>query len=241
MSISLSELPVVDDLDVPVNPDEYVDQATGPSLVTPGNYRLTVTKHKVQTKQDGSTILLIDDKYPVIVIEQVKILEPTENERLVNVFTDVRTKPFKRKGAGGAEFVASDLQDLLRAYDATVAFEGFQHMTQLLQSYFDSGASFLGSIGYTGYDKDYVEQEKKKFTSDTPKDIINAMYSKARLSTKNFVVNGQLQTSVTNPASGNTIDARAKLSRFYASTVEVVTGKAGKNQIALGPFAYGRK
>jgi len=235
MSISISDLPVVDDLDVPVSADEYVDQATGPTMVLPGNYAGVVTKHKVQTKKDGS-ILLVDDKFPVIVIEQVKIIEPTENERLVNVFTDVRTKPFKRKGPQGQEVVASDLQDLLRSYDATQGFEGFAHMTQLLDEYFQSSKPFYFGIGYTGYDKDYVEQEKKKFTADTPKDVVNAMYAKARLATKNFVVNNVLQTSVVNPASGNTIEARARITRFYPSTVEVVTGKAGKNQIVLGPF-----
>jgi hypothetical protein len=236
MSINIADLPVVDDLDVPYDPEAYVDQATGPALAKPGNYRFQVTKHKVQTKKDG-TLLLIDDKYPVVVIEQVKIVEPVDQERLVGVFTDVRFKPYQRKASNGALTVASDVHDLLRAFDATVTFEGSAHMRQLLQQYFEQNATFLGQLGLVGYDAEYVKAQKAQFTPETPKDISNAMYAKAKFSTKNFTVNGDYVSEISSPTSGNTIVARARVTRYFPSTIEIVEGpKAGKGQIVLGPF-----
>lgn len=236
MSISISDLPVVDDLDIPVSAEDYADQAVGPMQQKPGNYRMVVQKYKVATKKDGS-VLLIDEKYPVVTIEQVRIVEPTSEERVVNVYTDVRFKPFQRSLPNGAKVVASDVQDFLRAIDATTNFEGSEHIKQLFQQALDTNAPFLGQLTLKGYDKDYVNAEKAKFTTTTPKDVVNAVYSKAKLALKHFTKNGTYLSEVENPNTGNTVQARVQIGRYFPSTVEIVEGpKAGKNQIILGPF-----
>jgi len=232
MPFSIADLAPIDDLNVPVNPDEYVDQAS-PAPVKPGNYRLVVTKHSIRTDKSGNLVLQ-DNKFPTIIIEQVKIVEPVEDERLVSVFADIRTKPFTRKGQGGREVPASDLYDLLRAYDATVVIENFDHAKQLLQQYFEQGASFIGQLGLQGYDKTYVEQQFAALgvpRDSVAKDVVNGIYSKARLGTKNFVIDGKLQSSVQGP-SGEMIDARPRLGQKFATTSKDYE-KAVNN---LGPF-----
>lgn len=233
---SIADLPVVDDLNVPVSAEEYADQA-GPSPVKPGNYRMVVTKHRVRTDKEGK-LVLADGKYPTIVIEQVKIVEPTEAERLVGVFTDIRTKPFSRRTVTGDK-LASELQDFLRACDETTGFDGFEHMKQLLQQYFDTNTPFLGSIAWTGYDKAYVEQEFAKIggKANGTKEVVNAIYATARKATKDFVVEGALVSSILG-ASGETLEAQPKVSRFYPSLTEIGKGKdaKGRQRVELGPF-----
>lgn len=247
-AISIADLPIVDDLDVPVNPDEYVDQAN-PAPLAPGNYRFTPVSAKPRTKKDSDELLLVDGKYPVLVLEQVKVVEPTDNERQAGVFTDIRFKPFTRKGVGGREVPASDVWDYIRAFDETITIEGSEHANQLLAQYFEQSAPFLGQISWTGYDKDYVDAEFSKLGASTPeerknvaKDISNAIYKGARLNTKDFVQNGQLQQSVTG-RSGNTIEAKPKISRVFPSLTEIGKGKDANNRqrIELGPFTYGGK
>lgn len=237
MAPSIADLPVVDDLNVPVDPDQYVDQAN-PAPLYPGNYRFVVVKSSVRTNKDGS-IQLQDGKFPTIVLEQAKVVEPTDSERGVGLFQDVRTKPFARKGTGGIEIPASELYDLLRAYDETVRIDDFEHAKLLLQEYFDTNASFLAQVKWTGYDKQYVEQEFAKIggKDQATKEVANAIYAKARKGTKDFTVNGALVTSISGP-SGAAIEPRVALSRYFPSLTEIGSGKDARNRqrIELGAF-----
>lgn len=233
MSIGITDLPVVDDLDVPVSADEYVDQAN-PAPVKPGVYRLQVVKAQPRTNKDGS-VLLVGEKYPVIVLEQVKIVEPQESERQFGLFQDVRTKPGKRKNATGGDVAVSDLQDLLRSY-AVTGFEGFKHMTDLLQEYIAGNATFVAEIGWSGYDSAYVDAQfatlgitDKAQRATVAKEVQNGIYNKARLRTKDFVINGVRQQSVVGP-SGETINAKAVINRYYPADSDF----GGK--VKLGPF-----
>ncbi len=243
---SIADLPVNDDLDVPLNANDYQDQ-TGPAPAKPGIYRLTVVKAEPR-KKDGQ-IVLAEGKFPTLVLQQVKIVEPVENERGVGVFTDVRFKPFTRKGPGQRDVVASDLFDLLRGFDDSANISGIEEAKQLLQQHLEQGSSFLAQIGWTGYDKDYVDQEFAKIgaadrsqRSSVAKDIANAIYAKARLNTKNFTINGELVSSVTGP-SGNTVEAQPKITRYYPSSTEIGKGKDERNRdrVVLGPFASAKK
>lgn len=238
---SIADLPVVDDLNVPVSAEEYVDQAN-PAPPKPGNYRLVVVKAAPRVNKEGK-LVLADDKYPTIVIEQAKIVEPVENERAFGAFTDVRTKPFERKNASGGAVPASDLQDLLRGFDETTNFEGFEHMKQLLQQHLDQNTPLLAQLAWTGYDKDYVEGEFAKAggKDNVSKEVANAIYAKARKSTKDFIVNGVLQQSIVGP-SGNTVEAKVKISRFFPSGTELGKGKdaRARARIELGPFKAGQ-
>lgn len=245
MSFSIADLPVTDDLNVPVSAEEYVDQAN-PAPAKPGNYRLVVTKHAVRTTKDGQ-LFLADGKFPTIVLEQAKIVEPVDAERGIGLFTDVRTKPFERKGAGGVAIVASDLYDLLRAYDDTQNIDGFDHAKSLLQTALDGNQPFYAQIGWTGYDKAFVDAEFAALESagtakaDVSKDVSNAIYAKARKNTKDFVQNGILSPTVVGP-SGALIEAKLKLTRYFPSSTEVGKGKdaKGRSRIELGPFKAGQ-
>lgn len=245
-TFSIADLPVSDDLNVPVSADDYVDQAN-PAPAKPGNYRLVISKHSVRTNKDN-TLMLVDGKFPIIVLEQGKIVEPTENERGVGLFADVRTKPFERKGPGGSAVPASDLYDLLRSYDETQNVDGFDHAKSLLQQYLDGNTPFLAQIGWTGYDKDFVEAEFKALgvmpggdRSGVAKDVANVIYAKARKNTKDFVQNGTLSPSVVGP-SGNLVEAKLKLTRYFPSGTEIGKGKdaKGRQRIELGPFKAGQ-
>lgn len=240
--ISIADLPVVDDLNVPVSPEDYVDQAN-PAPAKPGNYRLVATKVEVATNKDGFP-KLVDGKYPIIVIQQAKIVEPVENERGIGVFYDIMTKPFERKGSQGQAVVASGLQDMLRGYDETIGFDGFDHMKSLLQQYVEQNATFLAQLTWTGYDKAFADAEFETLAlAGTPRDqvskeVANAIYAKAKKGLKDFTVNGQLQASVVGP-SGNLVEARLKLGRVFPSLTEFGKGKdaKGRARIVLGPFA----
>lgn len=246
MSISIADLPVNDDLNVPYDPTEYADQAN-PAPPAPGVYRFTVVKAERKTTKEGKPVLT-DDKYPVIVLAQVKIVEPVENERGVGVFQDIRTKPGIRKGRQGQDVAVNDFYDLLRGFDATAGIDSLEHAAQLFNQYVDGGANFIGSLGWTAYDVDYVEEQFTKLNATTyearkgiAKDVANAIYNKARKNTKDFVVNGRRQASILGP-SGGMLEARPKIQRFYPSHVyDVTQGEMVPNpEFAkpnfLGPF-----
>lgn len=220
MGFGIADLPVIDDLDVPVSAEDYVDQAN-PAPPAPGIYRLQVVKAGVRSKKDG-TMVLVGGKFPVIVLEQAKIVEPVENERQFGLFQDVRTKPSIRKGAGGREVSVSDLQDLLRAYDASVSFEGSEHMNQLLDSYIQGNATFVAEVGWGANDFEYIKSQFEALVgpdgdrSKVEKEVANAIYNKARKRTKDFIVGGVRVTSIVGP-SGNTLEARPQINRYYPS------------------------
>lgn len=245
MSFNIADLPVVDDLNVPMSAEDYVDQAN-PAPAKPGNYRIVINKFAPRVDKAGA-LVLAEDKYPTIVLEQAAIVEPVESARGIGIFADVRTKPFERKGAQGQAVVASDLQDLLRAYDETVGFDGFEHMKQLLQSYLDGKQTFLCQITWTGYDKAFVDAEFEALAqtgvakADVSKEIANAIYAKARKGLKDFVQNGVLSPTCVGP-SGSLIEAKLKLNRYFPSGTEIGKGKdaKGRQRIELGPFKAGQ-
>lgn len=237
MSFSIADMPVVDDLNVPYDPETYQDQAN-PAPPKPGNYRFQVVKAEPRVK-DGQ-IVMADGKYPTLVLQQVKIVEPSESERAFGAFTDVRYKPFPRKMPNGASQVASDLWDLIRSYDETAPINDFIHAQELLQGFIAQNGTFLGQLGWTGYDKAYVDGEFAKIggRQNASKEVSQAIYNTARKGTKDFTVNGQLQSSIIGP-SGETIEAQPKITRFFPSGVEFGKGKdaKGRNRIELGAFA----
>lgn len=244
-AVSIADLPIVDDLDVPVLQEDYVDQA-GPAPVKPGNYRFSTVKFAVRTDQQGN-IVLVDDKYPTVTLQQVKVVEPVENERQFGAFKDIRFKPFTRKDGRGADVVASDLYDILRAFDETQDIEGYEHAKQLLEQHLTQGTPFLAQGRWTGYDKDYVDAEFAKIGADSrearravAKDISSQIYNKARKATKDFTVGGVLVNSIPSQLpDGSPVEAKFEIARFYPSGTELGKGKddRGRDRIELGPFA----
>jgi len=223
VSFSIADLPVYDDLAVPSDPTQYADQAS-PAPAAPGNYRFTIVKIEPKTKKDGSLVLQ-DDRFPVLNLAQVKIVEPVENERGVGLFQDIKTKPGIRKGPQGQDVAFNEFRDLLRSFDATVVIESSEHQKQLLAQYVDGGATFIGQLGWQATDFDYIEAQFKAAGAETfearravAKEVANAIYNKARKRTKDFVVNGKRTASILGP-SGNMLEARPVITRFFPSHV----------------------
>lgn len=230
---SLLDLPVADDLNIPYSAEEYADQAN-PQPPAPGVYRFQVLKSGVRKDKEGKAILK-DGKFPILVLERVKIVEPTENEREFGLFGDVNTKPGKRKGAQGQDVAFSDLYDLIRGYDATLAIPSFEEALAILEQQLGSNNSFVAQLTWEGYDSEYVKSQFAAIEAagtlrkDVAKDVSNAIYNKARLRAKDYVKNGVRVTSIEGP-SGNTIEARPKISRYYASNSRDLEG------LKFGPF-----
>lgn len=221
---SIADLPVVDDLNVPVDPTEYADQANA-APAAPGAYRFIVTKVEPKTLKDSTELVLTDGKFPVLSLVQVKIVEPVENERLVGLWQDIRTKPQIRKNNRGSDVSVNDFYDFLRSFDASIVIENFEHAKQLLQQYVDQGTTFVAGLAWNASDFNYVDAEFNKIGADTNekrravnKDVANAIYNKSRKNTKDFIVNGKRVAQILGP-SGNMLDARPKLNRYYPSHV----------------------
>lgn len=236
-AFSLADLTVVDDLNVPVSSENYADQQN-PAPPAPGNYRFSLAKVEPKTTKEGKLVMQ-DDRYPIIVLVQAKIVEPTENERLVGLFQDIRTKQQVRRTAQG-DVAVNEFYDLLRSFDASITIENFDHGKELLQGYLANGATFVGSLGWAAQDFDYIEQEFGKLgiaekdydgRRTVAKDVANAIYNKARLRTKNFMVNGHRSSSIIGP-SGNPIEARPVITRFFSTALLDYE----KTVNSLGPF-----
>lgn len=245
MSFSIADLPVVDDLNVPVDPTEYQDQAS-PAPIAPGTYRFTIVKVEPKTTKEGA-LVLDDGKYPVLKLAQVKVVEPVENARGVGLFQDIKTKPGTRKNSRGADVAFNQFYDFVRAFDAETTIEGFEHAKQLFQGFVDSNGTFVAQLGWEAYDKEYVDQEFGKLNKNTyderktvAKDVANAIYNKARKKTKDFIVNGKRQASIAGGVEGSTLEARPVIQRFYPTHVNqqgvMVPNPELAKENLLGPF-----
>lgn len=222
-TVSLADIRLTDDLDVGVNPETYVDQ--GPPPPPPaGNYEFRVLKHSIRTDQEGN-VILVDGRFPIIVLDMLEIVQPIENARKIAAFLDIRTKPFERNGNPASTFA-----DLIRAYDQTLAWQGLEEGKQALLEFFNSGATFRARLDWTGYDKDYADSEFAKLglaKKDVPKETANAIYAGAKIKgMRNFprYANGKFNPVWVNPKSGNLVEARVDIPTFYASGKDVQLG-----------------
>lgn len=215
-TLTLSDLNLSDDLDINIDPDTYQDQ-TSPAPPAAGNYAFRVKKHSVRTNKDGS-VKLTDGKFPIINIMSVEIVEGLDAVRSVGLLQDIRTKPFLRGG-----LPVSMAGDLLRAFDQTRRARGTE-VLDALNEFFGGGAVARGRFDWTAYDSDAARaaidtlggQDKLNALG---KDEINNFYSKFKVKgMKNFPVaaNGRHNHFYTFP-SGNVVEARLEISRFYPS------------------------
>lgn len=234
---SIADLPVVDDLNVPVDPTAYADQAN-PLPPLPGLYRFIVTKAE-PARNKQNEIILQEGKFPIISVKTVKIVEGLGDgvERGLGIFQDIRTKPGVRKDKYGRDTAVSDFYDFLRAYDARESFD-FEQGKQLLQRYLETNQSFVAELTWGALDFDYVkaEQEKAGGKDKLSKEVSNAIWSKARKNAKDFVVNGVRVSSIAGP-SGNALEARPSIRRFYPShEFNAATGEWVESKFTFGPF-----
>lgn len=216
---------ITDDLDVNMDPENYQDQAS-PAPPAPGNYRFVVKK--VEEKKDrDSKVIRIDGKYPIITLQQLEIVEPVEFGRLVSPFHDIKTKPFERFGS-----LVSEVGDITRAYDQTRGWSGLQEGLALLNEYFDTNATFVANLGWEAFDKAFLDQalaeaglENTTYANrtDDQKQVVNALYKKARLRTRSFPVRDGRRIHVAQGPSGDMLEARPVITRFIPSEEGVKT------------------
>lgn len=235
--MGLSDLYVSDDLDVSVDPETYQDQ-TNPAPPLPGNYRFVCGKIVAKTDRNGKAILA-DDKYPVLTVQRVKIVEPTESEAEFGLFHDIRTKPYDRQGS-----VVSDLGDITRSMDQTRAWQGLKAGLDTFDELTQGNAPFTAQLAWEAYDGAFVEKsfDDLGIPKGTEKAALRegritepaykAIYKKARLGTEAFIPYAKADGTVTRKTtavgpSGNTLEAKAKVKKFFPSL----------DQTKLGAFA----
>lgn len=236
---SLADVEILDDLGVAIDPREYAFQAN-PAPLTPGTYRFRATEVDVAKNKQNQPIM-VDDKFPILKLQKAAVVEPVENAReTVGVFQDVRTKPYERRGAGGIKALVTDLNDWLFAFNAEEPIPSPDEARQLLQRHLESGDTFVARVEWVAQDRDYIDAEFAKVggKDNATKEQKDAIYKTSRKYTKDFVVNGALQSSITGP-SGNVLDARLQLT-FLPSGKFNADGTFEPISYKLGPKKFGK-
>ncbi len=225
MSRLLADVEINDDLDVQIDPETYQDQ-TSPAPPAAGNYRFRVKKITVRKDKEGNVVLR-DGQWPVYTLEQVEIVEPAELTRTVSLFQDMSTKPFDRSGVK-----VSQVGDFLRAVDQTRAVRGLTAMDEAVSEAAETGAIFSGYLDWNAYDSEFAKGaleaaglKDTKFADmdEAEKKLANEIYKKAKVKgMKKFpkLPNGNPNHVWVGP-SGNSIEGRAEITRFYPSLEEV--------------------
>lgn len=221
----LSEFTILDDTpDVEVTPESYQDAPTR-APYDPGTYVFKILK--VSLRRDKSGQLRTNSGFPILCLEQVEILEPSERAGdKVYLYQDIRTKPFERKGPKGTT-MASTAADLLRALDPTSTAKGSLEVLLAISGLVEAGtAIFTGRLDWQAYDADYVNDE---FERQGGKDAVEPhmarlVYNTGRvrgwrnIRKQNASRNGGELGGITHQwfgPSGNVIDAQVEISRFF--------------------------
>lgn len=210
-----------DVLDVIV--DETYEDQRNPAPVGAGNYTVRVTRHKGLTDSQGNPILR-DDTYPVIVIEQIEILEPSELAgRKVGLFQNFETKPSKRQRGG------SDIGDLIRAHDATRTVQGLKEAVATFEELVGAGLPMNVRIDWEANDYEFTKSalaaaglSGKRYAemSDAEKTQANDIYNKSKLrGMKNFPKVGDGFSHEWTGPGGEVVEARPRIVRFFPSSM----------------------
>ena len=210
--MSVASIPYADDT-YELDSEGYVP-SSATVLPQPGNYRVKPTSVTRRKDKDGNPIL-VDGKFPIFTINRVEITEPETAQGSFTLFQDIKTKPYKPKGRTKA---ASEAADALFSMDLTAlqSLQDFEEVAQECETRLKSQSEFTAYIGYTGYDKAYVDSN---LTQGMSKEEINKVYNTARLNTKSFrdPQTGIARQSTIGP-SGNVVQAKLKITSFVPAT-----------------------
>lgn len=225
------DLPIINDLqdEVAINPETYQDQMS-PAPPAANNYRFRVKKLAVRKDKDGNVIMK-DGKYPTFVIEQLEIVEAANQElvgRVLYPYADISTKPFQRTPNAPPSTKAGDL---LRAFDDQRAVQGLTELTDALREFVDQGATFQGRLDWIANDSAGAKEALEaagitgtfaEMTSEEQTQA-NQIYKAHKLrGMKKFPSNGNGGfVPVWTSPSGNTVEAKPDLTRFYKSSETV--------------------
>jgi hypothetical protein len=210
---------LTDDLNIGNN-DTYQD-ALPPAPPKEGNYRLRINKMSLAKGKDGQ-LTLQQGTHPVVVLEDVVIVEPVELEGKSAVrFERVYIKPYQRAGQN-----ADNLTDIVRAHSIEATYSGWKEGLQVLQSLAEQGASFRAQIVWEAFDNEGYTAEvdalggRDSVDKDTEKRLRKEYTIKGM---KKFKQNpdGTFAPIVVHPVTGNTLEAKARISRFYPSNATV--------------------
>jgi len=223
--MGLLDITLGDDLDVAIDPETYVDQQS-PAPPVAGNYNFRIKKLGVRKNKEGEPVLT-DDRWPIYVLEMVDIVEPESLARGVGLFQDLKTKPFERNGVAVME-----VGDLIRAIDQSRSLRGLEAIDEALAEFVGTEATFRGYLDWSAYDSAFVKAalaeagltgQRYASMSDSDKKVASDIYKKAKLSgMKKFpkLANGRHSHIWTGP-SGESIEARPRITRFYPSLEEI--------------------
>ncbi len=156
LKFGLDDLEVADDLDVSLDNETYQDQVN-PAPPVAGNYgvrALSLDYKKFGKGHDKEGLpVLVDGKFPVLVIGMAEIVEGLGDgvTRKVGLFTELGTKPFDRFGSS-----ASGMNDLARSYGLP-NYTGIADGISLLKEAFEANSVFAIGTDWTVYDSDFVE------------------------------------------------------------------------------------
>ncbi len=219
----------VDDMNVGVDPDTYPDQAN-PAPVPAGNYLIRVTKFDVSRKPDGNVVIYNNAEgkpaYPMYSIDQAQIEEPTDFAgRKIGLFQQVSTKPYNRQGE-----LVSQMGDLLRALDQTVSARGTKATIDEVLNLI-ANTPIPVRLDWEANDFGFIKSEFEKLfngkryseLSPADKNVAAGVYKRAKIvGMKNFptLPNGKHNHVWVGP-SGDTFEARAKITRYYPSLADV--------------------
>lgn len=202
--------------DVSYDPTTYPDQGAA-QLPTPGVYRFRATSIGRKKNRDSGEPVLTQGKWPVIMLNRVEIVEPTEENGAFAVFEEISTNPFMRK-VGSAEIPGSRHMDLLRSIDQDASPGGFEAAIGEVESLLTSGQTFVATLGYKATDVDWAKAQLALVgDKNAPKDVVNRIWNEARYTTKDFKnPNGGYRTKLVGK-SGKTLDAKLALTKFFPS------------------------
>jgi len=245
MSFNIDDLQILDDLDVSVDQDDYVERQE-PLPLPKGNYGFRIKTLDLKKEFGKDTILLQDGKYPVIVIQMIEIADAGSETAMVGrgvpLYQDVYTKPFPRTDrASGAETMVNSLGDLVRSADPSASFSGVKEGYKLLQSLASQGAVFYAPFDWVAKDgkaarenvealENMARKNGEDLNSTAVRKARNEIYGKfTRRGMKSFKNEAGTIVPFIEGTSGEAIQARVEIPRasFYP--------QSQLDKIKLGP------
>lgn len=160
-----ADVSFADDLDVQLNAEEYQDKAA--PLPIAGNFGVRIKKSGLKKEYQKETLVRVDNKYPVIRIEELEIATPEENDgRRVFPFQEFGTKPYMRKdfAAGGVDVPANNLADIIRSTQEgqMVNFRTLEDGLQAFRELVGEGAIFHVRLDWLAEDRKWIAAQIKE-------------------------------------------------------------------------------
>jgi len=220
----MSSLNTFNDDSFVYNPNEYVDGNAQTPLPVPGNYTFRATKIARKKNRDSGEEILSAKGWPTIVIQRVELVEPEDAVASYGVFQEIFTQPYMRKN-GNKEVPAATHMDLLRALDQHAEVADFREGITECEKLLSSGLTFRVGIGYQATDVEWAKAEIARNGGDScDKETRSKIWKDATLRTKDFKnPDGSYRTSTVG-RTGNTLEAKLRLSTFVPSDKDVELG-----------------